>query len=407
MDLQSHLNWGAIAVGKEFVSARIPGADGLRTIACLLVVWHHTAQKLNPEGLPPLVGALHFLGMRGEVGVSLFFVLSGCLLSMPFWASFVESKTFPSIEKYLLNRAARIAPAFWLNLIICNILAVVLFNLEFSWQKFASAFLFINSYHFSTFFPSEINGPLWSIGLEVSCYLLLPLVLYAIFKTAKSVSVAFAGVISAIVSLQVLNPFIIQFFMTDSDQKGWQFGIDGGAKQWIPYWNISTFFTQFLIGSLAALVIVHLRSKQTKPTRLFDLVFVTAATAAIVLVVARLTPGSPDSFTQQPYVSPFFAILTAVLLVSGSHSKYASRGLDNRLFSWLAKLSFGIYLWHVVVVEVIARKFIEDYVYFGLHDVWQWVLISAIVLAISIAIAAASWRLLESPILQTVRKAEY
>ena len=62
---------------RTLATARIPGADGLRAIACLLVIWHHTAQKLNPEGLSPLVGVLHFLGMRGEVGVSLFFVLSG------------------------------------------------------------------------------------------------------------------------------------------------------------------------------------------------------------------------------------------------------------------------------------------------------------------------------------------
>jgi len=384
--------------------ARVPGADGLRAIACLLVVWHHTAQKMNPDALSPLVAVLHFLGMRGEVGVSLFFVLSGCLLSMPFWAAFVESRPFPSIKRYSLNRAARIAPAFWLNLIICNILAVTLFNLDFNFKKFSTAFLFINSYNFSTFFPTELNGPLWSIGLEVSCYVLLPLVLYAIFKTAKSTRSAVTGMIAAIVALQALNPLVIQLFMTDKYQRGWQFGLDGGAKEWIPYWNISTFFCQFLIGSFAALVIVHLRSTQTKSSLRFDFTFIAAAVAAIVLVVSRLTPGTPDSFTHQPYVSPFFALLMAVLLVSGSHSAYLSRALDNRLFSWIAKLSFGIYLWHFVVIEVIARLFIKNYVYFGLKDVWQWMLLSALVLVAATAIAAASWRLLESPILQAVRR---
>lgn len=393
-------------MSKELTKSRLAGADGLRAIACLLVVWHHTAQKLNPDGVSPLVGALHFLGMRGEVGVSLFFVLSGCLLSVPFWASFVEGKPFPSIKRYATNRAARIAPAFWLNLIICSILGVTVFNLGFNWQKFSSAFLFINSYNYSTFFPTELNGPLWSIGLEVSCYLLLPLVLYVIFKTAKSTAFAFAGLVTTIVALQALNPLIIQLFMTDNDQKGWQFGMDGGAKQWLPYWNIGSFFTQFLIGSLAALVIVQLRSKQTAANRLFDLGFIASAFGAILLVVARLTPGAPDTFTQQPYVSPFFALFMAVALVCGSHSVYVSRALDNRVFSWLAKLSFGIYLWHMVVIEIIARKFIGNYVYSGLHDVWQWVLISAIVLATSIAIAAASWWLLESPILQAVRGAK-
>jgi len=389
---------------EELTVTRIPGADGLRAIACLLVVWHHAAQKLNPEGLSPLVGALHYLGMRGEVGVSMFFVLSGCLLSMPFWGSFVARKPFPSIKKYSMNRAARIAPAFWLNLIICNILAVVLFNLEFSWQKFISAFLFINSYHFSTFFPTELNGPLWSIGLEVSCYLLLPLVLFAIFKTAKSTRHAAAAMTTVLVSLQALNPLIIQVFMTDNFQKGWQFGIDGGAKQWLPYWNIATFFSQFLIGSLAALVIVHIRSKQTKPGRLFDWTFIASAIAAFVLVVTRLTPGSQDSFTQQPYVSPFLALLFAVLLISGSHSSRAGQMLDNRLFTWLAKLSFGIYLWHVVVIEIIARTFVKNYTYYGMNDIWQWTLISAIVVGASIVIAAVSWKFIESPIIQAARR---
>lgn len=388
----------------DISKSRLAGADGLRAIACLLVVWHHTAQKLNPEGQSPIVSALHFLGMRGEVGVSLFFVLSGCLLSIPFWSAFVERKPFPSIKKYATNRAARIAPAFWLNLIICSILAVSLFNLEFNWQKFSSAFLFINSYNYSTFFPTELNGPLWSIGLEVSCYLLLPIVLYAIFKVAKSTSFAIAGLVAVIVALQALNPLFIQLFMTDNDQKGWEFGIDGGAKLWLPYWNIGSFFTQFLIGSLAALVIVRLRSMQAKSNRLFDLGFVASAFGAILLVVARLTPGAPDSFTQQPYVSPFFALFMAVALVCGSQSVYVSRALDNRVFSWLAKLSFGIYLWHMVVIEIIARKFIANYVYGGVSDVGQWVLLSAIVLGVSIAIAAASWKWVESPILKAARR---
>lgn len=388
----------------ELTKSRLVGADGLRAIACLLVVWHHTAQKLNPEGVSPIVQALHFLGMRGEVGVSLFFVLSGCLLSLPFWRAFVEKREFPSIKRYAANRAARIAPAFWLNLIVCNILAVWLFNLEFSWQKLTTAFLFINSYHYSTFFPNELNGPLWSIGLEVSCYLLLPLVLFLIFKTARTTAQAITGVAASIVILQILNPFIVQVFMTDDKLKGWQFGMDGGAKQWLPYWNVGSFFTQFLLGSLAALVIVVLNRKQKGPNRLFDLVFVVASLGAIMLVLHRLNPGAPDSITQQPYVSPYFALLMAAALVCASQSVYVARLLDNKLFAWLAKLSFGIYLWHMVVIEVLARQFVPEFVYGGVTDVGQWVGLSSVVLVVSVAIAAASWKWLEAPILAAVHR---
>jgi len=360
---------------------------------------------MNPENVSPPFGDLQYLGMRGEVGVSLFFVLSGCLLSLPFWSAFVNKKAFPSIRSYAMSRAARIAPAFWLNLITCALLAVFLFDLDFNLKKFASAFFFVNSYDYTTFFPSEINGPLWSIGLEVSCYVLLPLILFILFKTSKTTLMAMAGLAVLIVILQVFNPLIIEAFMTDNFEKGWQFGMDGGAKQWLPYWNIGSFFTQFLLGSLAALVVVHLKSKQVRARILFDLCAVLAMASARFLVLDRLTPGAPDALTQQPYVAPYFALLMAAAIVCASQSVFVSRILDNRLFTWLAKLSFGIYLWHVVVIEVISRKFVSNFVYGGLTDSTQWVTLSAIVLCVSIAIAAVSWRWLESPILAKVRRA--
>jgi peptidoglycan/LPS O-acetylase OafA/YrhL len=389
---------------KETSLSRLAGADGFRAIACLLVVWHHTAQKLNPDNASPLISTLKYLGMRGEVGVSLFFVLSGCLLSLPFWSAFANKKAFPSIKNYSMHRAARIAPAFWLNLIVCALLAVFLFDLDFNLKKFASAFLFVNSYDYTTFFPSAINGPLWSIGLEVSCYVLLPLVLFILYKTSKTTLWAMAGLALLIVALQLLNPVLIQTSMTDDFEKGWQFGMDGGAKQWLPYWNIGSFFTQFLLGSLAALVVVHLKSKQVRARVLFDAGAILAMVASAWLVLERLNPGAPDALTQQPYVAPYFALLMAAAIACASQSVFVSRILDNRLFVWLAELSFGIYLWHVVVIEVISRKFVANYVYGGLTDSAQWVALSAIVLAVSIGISAVSWRWFESPILAKVRR---
>jgi peptidoglycan/LPS O-acetylase OafA/YrhL len=149
---------------------RIPGADGLRAIACLLVVWHHTTQRFNPEAAADWIQSIHFFGMRAEVGVSLFFVLSGCLLSLPFWSSFVNGERTPSIRFYAINRAARIIPAFWFNLIFCTVIAYLVFDQSINWWRLISGLFFINSYHYSSFFPAELNGPLWSIGLEVSCY---------------------------------------------------------------------------------------------------------------------------------------------------------------------------------------------------------------------------------------------
>jgi peptidoglycan/LPS O-acetylase OafA/YrhL len=383
--------------------SRIPGADGLRALACLLVVWHHTTQRFNPENSASWIQNIHFFGMRGEVGVSLFFVLSGCLLSLPFWNSFVNGGRTPNLRFYAINRAARIIPAYWFNLIFCTIIAIWILDQNVNWWRFVSGLLFINSYHYSSFFPAELNGPLWSIGLEVSCYVLLPLVLFAIMKNTKKISVAIVGMITWILALQLLNPWIINNFMTDDKFKGWQYGLTGGAKQWLPYWNVGSFFAQFLCGSLAALIIIAIRARGTLKSRAFDFTCVVLALASIWLIAIRLEPGAPDSFTKQPYAAPIYSILMAGVLVSASFSTQIYKLLDNKLFSWIAKLSFSIYLWHMFIIEIIQRKFLVKYVYYGLTDLSQWVFISSIVLVASILIAATSWRFLESPVLKYAR----
>ena len=383
---------------------RISGADGLRALACLLVVWHHTTQRFNPEKSATWIQGIHFFGMRAEVGVSLFFVLSGCLLSLPFWYAFVNGSQTPKLWFYVINRAARIIPAYWFNLLLCTLVALWVFELNINWWRLISGLLFINSYHYSSFFPAELNGPLWSIGLEVSCYVLLPVLLFLIIKNTQKISAAFAGVISCIVVLQILNPLIINTFMLNNKSKGWQYGLTGGAKQWLPYWNIGSFFTQFLCGSLAALIIIVLRARGTLKSLTFDLLAVLFATAAIWLVAIGLEPGAPNSFTKQPYLAPFFAILMAGVIVSASLSKQVYKLLDNKLFQWIAKISFSIYLWHMFLIVIIERKFFSQYVYYGLTDLSEWVMISSIVLIGSIILAATSWRLLESPILKSARK---
>ena len=383
---------------------RISGADGLRALACLLVVWHHTTQRFNPEKSADWIQGIHFFGMRAEVGVSLFFVLSGCLLSLPFWYSFVNASPTPKLWFYAINRAARIIPAYWFNLLLCTLVALWVFDLNINWWRLISGLFFVNSYHYTSFFPAELNGPLWSIGLEVSCYVLLPVILLLIIKNTKRISIAFTGIIGCIFVLQILNPLIINNFILDDKRKGWQYGLTGGAKQWLPYWNIDSFFTQFLCGSLAALIIITLRARGVMKSRKFDYSTVIFTIAAILLISMRLEPGAPDSFTNQPYMAPFFAILMAGVIVSASLSTQVYRFLDNRLFLWIAKMSFSIYLWHMFLIVIIEGKFFSKYVYYGLTDLSEWIITSSIVLLGSIIIAATSWRFLESPILKSARK---
>jgi peptidoglycan/LPS O-acetylase OafA/YrhL len=383
----------------------IKGADGLRAIACLLVLYHHLTQKMNPDSTPGWFKPIHHFGMRGEVGVSLFFVLSGALLSFPYWKSLLSGESKPRLSHFALARVARIVPATWLNLILCTLLALYLYEIPIDYKLLFSGLFFVNSYHYSTFFPAELNGPLWSIGLEVSCYVLLPIVLFFVLKLAKNFLTAFISLALWIAINQlVINPWVIERFMTSQDGKGWDKGLVGGAKEWLPYWNVVSFFSQFLIGSLAALLIAKLQRSSREKKFYFDGGAILLMIAAIALVGQRLTPGAPDSFTRQPYLSPFYALLMAFALVGISQSVFLYKIFDNRLFVWISQISFGVYLWHQVVQNILQRSFKENYVYFGVTDLQEWTLMSAIVIVVAVAIATISWKFFEKPILNAARR---
>jgi peptidoglycan/LPS O-acetylase OafA/YrhL len=94
----------------------------------------------------------------------------------------------------------------------------------------------------------------------------------------------------------------------------------------------------------------------------------------------------------------------AFALVAVSQSVFLFKVIDNRFFVWVSQISFGIYLWHQVVQNILQRSFKENYVYFGVTDLQEWGLLSAIIIVVAFAIAALSWKFFEKPILVAARR---
>jgi len=78
--------------------------------------------------------------------------------------------------------------------------------------------------------------------------------------------------------------------MTSQDGKGWDKGLVGGAKEWLPYWNVVSFFSQFLIGALAALIIAKLHSSSKAKKLYFD-------GGAILLISCGYCPGRSTPYS--------------------------------------------------------------------------------------------------------------
>ena len=385
------------------MNSRIRGADGFRAVACMMVIYHHVMQRLDPIASPTWVQVIQYMGMRGEVGVSIFFVLSGCLLATPFWNAFIGKTPQPKMRTYFQNRAARILPAYYLILILSTFLAVKIIDFEIVWSRIVSGVFLVSHFHWNTFFASELDPPLWTITLEIWSYILLPIVLFSIFWKARTVKAAAIGMGIWIVFLQSLQPLLIKYFMTDDYGKGWDWGWAGGAKLWLPYWNLASFFTQFLLGASAALYISHRKSKGTQPSKKYDLLSLAAILVAFVLIQVRLIPGVPDAITRQPYISPLYAAIVAFALATVPFSTFLANFLEMRFFKRVATLSFGLYLWHYMIMQIWQNKMDDTYYYYGTSNLGRWADSTLIVILLTWVFAEISWRFFESPILRKSR----
>lgn len=399
---------------KKERSGVLRGLDGIRAIACLSVIFHHIAQKLAPQFQPAFVREINSFLLMGNTGVSVFFVLSGFLLSYPFWKRFFDDGQFPDMKQYALRRAARIMPGYYASFLVCSLM-ILLFNIpsQFFWIRSLAGLTFTAGFSYKTFFPNEINGPFWSVGFEVFCYILMPVFMYAmfgLFKKKRTLLKAFVFWIGTAAFISLLNHLIHLYLTPDGIQRGWQYGMVGGAKYWMPNYNPVGFFGHFIIGIMASGVAARLfkassTAESFKKKGGFDIICILGLLGSFLLLwFLRHAPEFSYSFQNQPYFFPFYALLIGISLAAAPHSNIAGRLLDNAFFRFTAKVSFGLYIWHYVVMFIVANAVFRSYQNFSMTNLLSWVSISLMILVVSYAVAALSYKFIEKPVLDWAHK---
>ena len=386
---------------------RLAGADFVRASACMMVLAHHVAQRVSPEVLGETWGPASIFVQMFAFGVGAFFVLSGYLLARPFWVALDAGETMPSIRTYALRRAARIVPGFWLALTVSFVLSFTLLGTTLDSTlvlRFIAGAFFVADFHWLTWFPVEFDLPLWSIGAEVTSYALLPLCLWGIFKLPFArgwwARLAWVVVIALIVAIQFA---FLDLLEPDSRRRGWQYGAVGGAKLWWPNYNPISFFATFAVGTLAAGV--QVRVAQIK-SWWFDLAALAGMALAVYSMAANYPVSDAYGLANIPYGYPWFPLGVALILVALPCATMLPRILETRPVAYVAQVSFGVYIWHFLLMEIIRVLWVPKYVYWGMTDVVQWAWISAAMVAVSFAIATLSFRFMEAPVIRWARGLE-
>lgn len=387
---------------------RLLGADFMRASACLVVLFHHLAQRIDFRSALGANTAAQVFNSVGGFGVAMFFVLSGFLLARPFWQALDAGAPMPSLRVYAIRRAARIIPGFWLALTVTFVLSIAVFGAiadGWLWLRYVSGLLLISDWHWTTLFPVEVNGPLWSIGFEVTSYALLPLGFWVVFMAAPGrmrgwVSRAlWLAVIGAAIGAHVL---FVNLVDVDTTRRGWSYGLQGGAKTWMPWFNPFGFFAMFATGALAAGVQVLLVGKRSV---IFDTLALLATAAAAWLVWTEGLRGGGEFYgwLNVPYRFPIFPLLIALALAVTPSSRMVGVVMDNRVVSYVAQISFGIYVWHYVVLEMVRVFWVPEIVHASMSDPTKFLIASGVVVAITVAIADLSYRWMEAPIMAWAR----
>lgn len=181
---------------------QIPGLDGLRGVAILLVLLGHSARTMGFPGSPVLRG----IARHGHIGVELFFVISGFLITTLLAREFERSGAV-NLRRFYLRRMLRIMPAATILILTVALL---------QWLGYAHLELrdWIGATTYTTNFlyhPAWELGHMWSLAIEEHFYLLWPVVLCSIGLTAgwRVPPVCLAGCWIVRCGIALIVPFFV------------------------------------------------------------------------------------------------------------------------------------------------------------------------------------------------------
>lgn len=173
----------------------IPQVDGLRFVAITSVMLYHLNQFVSIKGgYHPREMCWGWVLDRGNLGVQLFFAISGFIIALPFAIRARGNKRAPRLSRYYLRRVRRLEPPYLINLLLLFIALIGVKGMaagELFPHLLASMF-YVHTPVYGEF--SAINGVAWSLEIELQFYLIAPLLALIFRLPSKEVRRLLLGI---------------------------------------------------------------------------------------------------------------------------------------------------------------------------------------------------------------------
>jgi peptidoglycan/LPS O-acetylase OafA/YrhL len=377
-----------------------PAMDGLRAIAALAVAFTHSAFisgfNIRNNAWGPYLARL-------DIGVAVFFVISGFLLYRPFVLARFRQTNGPNALPYLRRRFLRIFPAFWLVLTV--VLLVDRFH-GLSWNRPSFGGLVAHYTLTHIYFHNHVLGPVqqsWTLATELAFYLMLPVYAALMRRLGRRLPMQLWTELAGLAALYLVSVvFRIWAFYGPPPS------FNGQYNTWLP-----ARVDLFVLGMLLAVGSAWLQATKRQEPRFVRGPFF--APTCWLLALASFWylsvgfglndgqnrgPGPNFSHPQQMWLQFFWGITGFFLVapaVFGPQEKGLIRAfLKNRIVRWVGVISYGIYLWHEAVIDWYLRR---THVKVGeFHS--SFPKMTAFMLFFTLLFAAISYYGLERPILR-------
>ncbi len=330
----------SIDVEKNYMYKNIQyfkGLNALRFFAASLVVLHHAEQIRYKNGLFNLKE--YSLFNNGGIAVTFFFVLSGFLISYLLLKELDQSKTI-SINKFYIRRILRIWPLYFLLVVIGTLIIPFFFEfigysyeMPYQFKEVIFYYVFFSPFMVNVLFGHHLLEPLWSIGVEEVFYILFA-PLYKIFK--KHI----LKVIAIIIFLKIILLLLIP-----------KLHLSSVVVQVIKMLQ----FEAMAIGALASYLIYN-RQTDLESNFIFSKLFQVILGLFLLIRVLGFKYFTSKFvifsylFTTPIISSILLMIVFALVIVNISANKNSILNLDNRILNALGEISYGIYMYHMLVI---------------------------------------------------------
>ncbi|MFT5777423.1 MAG: peptidoglycan/LPS O-acetylase OafA/YrhL [Crocinitomicaceae bacterium] len=338
--------------------------DSLRFIAFFLVFWAHLFNTFNFDAITDsanLKTFFHALVNTGGMGVHLFFVLSGFLIT---YLLIREHKTNGKIHvgKFYIRRILRIWPLYYLVFLSGIFILPYLFNSFYFDGSIAKNLLMLNNFDVLES-SNRINMVIgWSVAIEEQFYVFWPICFLLLFK--RKLLLLFCCIAC------ILSMFFIVF------------------SEGITYFHTFANINYLMIGCIGA--ILYTNYKDYISSRLMNRSLFVAN--IVIIVIVLIVIGMYPSIHLIALVLPVNYLLLILYLVD------AESGGKPSLISRLGKYTYGMYMYHAIFLILTRIIFDKLQLYYEL-DILLLTLVGIISLSITILVSVLSYKYFEKPFL--------